>query len=35
MERGTLENRVTLGGLAEVEGAGEGKGLECLVVSRV
>lgn len=34
MEAGTLENRVTWGGLAEMEGAGKGKWLESLIVSR-
>lgn len=34
MEAGTLENRVTWGGLAEIEGARKGKWLESLIVSR-
>lgn len=34
MEAGTLENRVTWGGLAEMEGARKGKWLESLIVSR-
>lgn len=34
MEAGTLENSVTWGGLAEMEGARKGKWLESLIVSR-